>query len=458
MIVQDDAAKEAKQQHVQGHNGTTVLEIQTVLLVCLSSYLLWRTMQLANINPNPKNSLKTFLFEFSVLIIPVIMSITITEWTLTILAAQIAAVLGFIALALVNPLKGSAAKKQTKTAVSGYVPSSVAFRAFLQMLTVTAILAVDFSVFPRRFAKTEMYGTSLMDIGTGAFIFSSGLVSGPRINQKNVSFIAKVIKTSQIVIFPVLFGVLRIAFVKSVNYQEHVSEYGVHWNFFFTLACVSLLATLHGTLFSRVSYAFTAVIIIIGYEIALARGLEQYIISAPRVDIISMNREGICSMAGYYCIFLISAEIGARILPKVQPFNMGMIRFKVLTATVGISFLLYLVCTLHLDLQVSRRLANASYVFWVTAVCTSLLAGLFVVDHTLSRIFKNSAEQLKDSPVLFQSLNRYQLVAFIVANILTGLLNLSINTLQVSNVYAMGILFVYASIVSSSVVLLNTWK
>jgi phosphatidylinositol glycan class W len=61
------------------------------------------------------------------------------------------------------------------------------------LVTVIAILCVDFPAFPRRFVKTETFGTGLvcdrrsvqltpccleqMDVGVGAFIFSHALTS-----------------------------------------------------------------------------------------------------------------------------------------------------------------------------------------------------------------------------------------------------------------------------------------
>nr|CAD2175669.1 unnamed protein product [Meloidogyne enterolobii] len=53
--------------------------------------------------------------------------------------------------------------------------SHTMFRALLLNTTALAILAVDFSIFPRRFAKTHYYGQSLMDTGTAAFVFVNAL-------------------------------------------------------------------------------------------------------------------------------------------------------------------------------------------------------------------------------------------------------------------------------------------
>lgn len=45
----------------------------------------------------------------------------------------------------------------------------------LMIGTTISILFVDFTIYPRSLAKTEEFGISLMDIGTGAVIYSGGI-------------------------------------------------------------------------------------------------------------------------------------------------------------------------------------------------------------------------------------------------------------------------------------------
>ena len=113
------------------------------------------------------------------------------------------------------------------------------FRSYVTIATAISILAVDFTIFPRRFAKTETYGTGLMDVGVGSFMIANAVVcQDARGTTQSLTFIKVLKRELHGVLLLLGLGLARFAAVKTTDYQEHVSEYGVHWNFFLTLACV----------------------------------------------------------------------------------------------------------------------------------------------------------------------------------------------------------------------------
>ncbi len=168
--------------------------------------------------------------------------------------------------------------------------------------TTVAILAIDFpSIFERAHSKSEEFGISVMDSGVALITLNAGLSSRkarPWFQATNKqSLLSELFQTIRQSIVPVILGFIRIAMVSQFDYQEHASEYGIHWNFYTTIALVSVLMVF----LRNPDYALpSAFVLMIGYEFILQEyNLATYIFHAPRTEFISANREGIATLVGY---------------------------------------------------------------------------------------------------------------------------------------------------------------
>lgn len=577
--------KQQKEDFVSGLTGGSVSEIYICTIIAISSYAIWAILQsklsLFNYISRSPNGVKvtvqkpflspaTFL-DFGLNWLSTLLSVTLYANDPLILNASIL-VPALIVLVTApktpqslleedgnkntlskdknndtdlkqkdNELKPITELSILKTYLPRHSFLSV-YRGQMMIITCLAILAVDFRIFPRRFAKVETWGTSLMDLGVGSFVFSMGLVSARRTLVRTFfanSEKSPISATSQ-KLLPELFlafqqsfsilglGLIRLALVKYLNYQEHVTEYGVHWNFFMTLGLLPpVVATLDylfepkitnlgkseegkksskknssttkkakklglKSLIPKISIpavptSIVALIISIIYEFVLNKmGLIAYIITAPRVDLISKNREGIFSFIGYLSIFLFGKATGYFMLPSAISFKSmfypqtekeyleikraiytgkpesvtlksnyfvrifktrknkpTLKRVAILILVTVISNALYYFCRSSLRLRVSRRFANLPYVLWVVSYNTLNLA-LFAMMELA--IFQVPAEYPYDSivPLSDEAVNDNGLVVFLLANILTGLVNMSFNTLTSTRTESILILSGYA--------------
>jgi phosphatidylinositol glycan class W len=345
----DDAYKAAKIGFVSDMRGTTIAEIAAVTLMTPVSFfthsLLTHYIDARQAAPTHWTRSTAFAFASHLILVEgsVLLSMTVMAHRLVELYAAHALViltcllLSFIdpqigIRSLVSPL-GEHSSAALRALSSSRKPFLSVYRAQMMMSTVVAILAVDFYVFPRRFAKTEEFGFGLMDVGVGSFILSHAMVSpmaralsgssaldgalrakktdDPRAAPVSGgrSWARMLLKVAQNVSPMLLMGSARFFMIRTTNYQEHVTEYGVHWNFFFTLAVVALLSTLISVRPPLAGALGT--ILIVGYQFSLQHlGLERYILHAPRVDFVSANKEGICSAVGYFALYLFGVELG----------------------------------------------------------------------------------------------------------------------------------------------------
>ncbi|KAJ4491171.1 GWT1-domain-containing protein [Lentinula edodes] len=500
--MQGNSYKDEKEAFVSGMTGSTVSHINLLSSVALASmFLLYCAQTRIRLS-----SLTSLPLSWLLLVFPLLLSMTIfVNWPAALLLLISAP--GGLLLLIQRKESGTPLPSNLKSPITPNpssqtfpvaprmepLPSFTTYRAHMLLMTCLAILAVDFPIFPRSLVKCETYGVSLMDIGVGSFVFSGGIASAiPLI--KTPSHLAaptfpKMLRAMRKSLPIILLGLVRVLLVKGTEYPEHVSEYGVHWNFFITLALVPVMEVMLHPVMIRVSVTAIGIVVAIFQQLLLSKfGLSDYVFNAPRVDLISANKEGIVSLPGYFSIHLLGLTTGLLLLPpspsyfrriqrSLQTHSLNdralaeryAVRQNGKTATELSGYLVLwwalmgLCSLLKLDggNGVSRRMVNISYIFWICAYNVSFILAYLLLDmvffpspsttsKTKKKIDQNSASSLH--PILptaiphplLDAVNKNGLVVFLVANIATGLVNLTIPTMYTSDLWAMVILCGYS--------------
>ncbi|KAI7994176.1 Uncharacterized protein LOK49_LG11G02146 [Camellia lanceoleosa] len=447
-VISFNPNKHSKEQFVSNLTGSTMVEIFALATVIPALILLRHLFCAIDMqDPNTtkismkKNDdtivgfkslrvyMETMAIDFLSIVLPMLLFLTVlSEWT-CVCAVWLMFLLFFSIAA-----KRYGASPYLEDKVDSLRKNISSYRVTIMIITCLCILAVDFKIFPRRYAKTEAYGTSLMDLGVGSFVLTNSLVSRQARGFSTLKLRDTLQSTSPLIIL----GIARLVSTASVDYQVHVGEYGVQWNFFFTLAAVSILTSI-----INVPPKYSGILgslILLGYQVCLMHGLNVYLLSNKRgIDIISQNKEGICSIFGYWGMYLIGVQLGSYLFfgyseQVLRSNKWARIRVWILSL---LFWLLTMLLDRHVE-RVSRRICNAAYVTFVLVQNLQVLAILMLSDYIPGHKIS----------VLEQAFNRNLLGSFLLANVLTGLVNMFVDTLFASSVSALAILFIYAFILS----------
>ncbi|CAG2110517.1 unnamed protein product, partial [Medioppia subpectinata] len=401
-----------REDFIRGHNGSTASEVVAITCVNqLANLLLIAVLSLFPVLTEPNHLWIRYSIEFFIIMTPFITCITIlSDYIFFVYLAIISLTVIAIVLCFMRRQTKQIVVKDLLELCPNYeqrLPFLTNLFSTLMQCVCIAILAVDFRVFSRRFAKTEIYGFSLMDVGVGSFIAINGgfspesrLGSDSR-NKRMFLFKKTVFSTVPLIVL----GFQRLIAVKSLEYHEHVTEYGVHWNFFFTLGLS---------------------------KICLNCGLSEFIQNDNRNGLFAANKEGILSLFGYISLYLIFVEIGKYIVNLNDT---------------------YIEST-------SRREMNLSFVFWMVSLNSLFIGMEFAIQtlvHCLQHLNVLGSGDTHRS-IIFSAIGYSGMLLFLVSNLLTGLINFTINTISVSNSIAFAIIVIYSLILSIISVILFHYK
>lgn len=464
--------RELKEAFVSNHNGTSLQEVALgsfLTPICFINRGLILILYHQAKGTLPLPLIIHLLLDFTVLILPLVLSCTVLSSILHLVVISLtfvsACMFFCVYCASSHPNTNFSTFLQSHVQIN-QVPFVSLFRVFVNVKTAISILAVDFSVFPRRYAKTEIYGTGVMDFGVGAFVFANALVC-PEARRKNISGPKINHITKQLMsVWPlVVLGMGRLLSVKMTDYHEHVTEYGVHWNFFFTLAIVRVVSSLLLTVLPASRSWIFALLICSFYQFFLETSeLKDFIIhnNDREKDFLHANKEGLFSVVGYVAIYMAGVQVGLYVMkPRSSVKEWLKVLFNLLLG----SFLLYAAlwtCQTFVE-PVSRRLANLPFCLWSVAQSLVFFSSLGLADMVLLfskrtsgchfvpsswNLCKKGSDSDSDctkmeKACLVQAVSRNQLLFFLLANVMTGMTNSILDTLSCSSSFSVCVLLSY---------------
>uniref|UniRef100_A0ACD5VNS0 Uncharacterized protein n=1 Tax=Avena sativa TaxID=4498 RepID=A0ACD5VNS0_AVESA len=406
-----------KEQFVSNLSGSSLLEIAALSTIVPAVVVLRKWSSGDNIrsdlvkkNDDALRGHKYWVYYFSVLavdyitvVLPILLFFTaLAEWT------YICAIFLVIVISIYIMFKRSQCHLKSRQHNLPSLRTDVSsYRVSVVLVTCLSILAVDFKIFPRRYAKAETYGCGIMDLGVGSFVVANALVSRQARNITSMKW-----KSALKSISPLVFlGFARLISTSGVDYQVHVGEYGVHWNFFFTLAAISILTSI-----IRIHPKYCGIVgmlVLAGYQVWLNVGLNEYLISNERsADIISQNKEGVYSIFGYWGMYLIGVSLGyylfLDISLKGKNRSTQVVKVWVLAASFWILAIILDSCVE----RVSRRMCNFAYVMLV-------FGQNFQVISILTLVGSNSNDK---NLVLEDAFNQNMLGSFLLVRTFAGIL------------------------------------
>ncbi|XP_038207708.1 phosphatidylinositol-glycan biosynthesis class W protein-like [Zerene cesonia] len=300
-------------------------------------------------------------------------------------------------------------------------------RGLTYLITSLCILAVDFKDFPRYLAKTERYGYSLMDTGVGLFVLISGLVH----KDLNGNF-SKVAKSNfKFVSILLVLGISRYVSIKQLDYHEHVTEYGVHWNFFITLAVCKFLSTIFLLISNQILVLSISVMVV--HEFMLYNSLEAWVFSnAPRITLIDANREGISSTLGYVSLYLFAVHLKKMLMHRNRKDVLqNLVIYSIVFIT--LSFVV------NLFRPTSRTLANTGYCAYLISILLVILTIMYLIEFSLY----NGHKMVFQTPLMLSAINNNGLLYFLICNLLTGFVNIIFQTMLLPSSVTFVILNIY---------------
>ncbi|XP_063711114.1 phosphatidylinositol-glycan biosynthesis class W protein-like [Symsagittifera roscoffensis] len=408
-----------------------------------------------------QNIFLLFHFDFLFLIVPTLTFVTFAFRKLFSLAVFVHAI--FIILCFCSRFKKCQTEKVLRPIIVDADSREVRFvcKSILNIVTAICILGVDFHVFPRELAKVEWHGTGLMGVGVGSFVFFNAFTTN---RQDNFNMFMTTL-------FLMVIGIVRSLSVFLTGYHNHASEYGVHWNFFLTLSIVQIIL-----FFGEKSIGLKKIITLVAsvclvLQYALVKWLGFFIqFMNDRSNVVLANIEGIVSLPG----FLLIAAMG-KVFGKLYLENFPNLKIEsqvVFTGAIIAMFLCVQFCVEFFVEAVCRPTANLSYELWMAVynldMIWSVICNLFIVslvaslsNCNLALIYGKCEKCFTGGRVecgcLYTAVYKNQLLFFLLANLLTGAVNLSVDTLEVDNFIAIVICLAYMYILCAVVVLKENW-